>query len=403
MFILRKMLRPILLLAVVVLTSGLVARGDEKPLTLRDIARMRHDRVPLDKIVEKASEQGVGFAVTPTVEKQLARQGFSAEQIEAIKQASGPRAKAEDGNAEKAAPIVPGQGLKSSDAERDRVLEQVTKITKLSGANVQPVATKHVTLWAPKDVQAVFVADIKKIEKFLEGKCPEPLRSGLDKRAAHLVLLKTRYDYEKWIHAMFEVMPDAFKRPDVPDGGASWKASILKGSGYVTNNFAVICMEGQEDEWLRRLAATDVGFMNFVQQVEPRRHEPLSTGFANGAESLVAGSPRVMIFSNSYHNEDRDLGNEPRAWLHVVQERMRAKKESGVRQLLSMDMSNMLLPQYAEAWTLVSVLAKQPEKFAKLVLALREEKDPLKAIEQVYGWDEKKLEAEWHKEVLGQR
>ena len=43
------------------------------------------------------------------------------------------------------------------------------------------------------------------------------------------------------------------------------------------------------------------------------------------------------------------------------------------------------------------------EKFGKLLVALRDEKDPLKAIEQVYGWDEKKLEAEWHKEVLAQR
>ena len=43
-------------------------------------------------------------------------------------------------------------------------------------------------------------------------------------------------------------------------------------------------MEGQEDEWLHRLAAAGVGFMNFVQQVEPQRHDPLSTGFANGAE-----------------------------------------------------------------------------------------------------------------------
>ncbi len=151
------------------------------------------------------------------------------------------------------------------------------------------------------------------------------------------------------------------------------------------------------------MVAAGVGFMNFVQQVEPLRHDPLSTGFANGAESLVLGSPQVMLFSNSYQNEDRDLGKDPRAWLHMVQERMRTKTDSGVRQLLSMNTTNMLLPQYAEAWTLVGVLAKQPEKFGKLLLALRGEKDPLKAIEDVYGWDEKRLDAEWRKDVLGQR
>jgi hypothetical protein len=390
------------LLAAIVMNSGFAARGSEKPLSMRDIGRLRHERLPPDKIVERASQQGVDFAVTPGIAKQLGRLGFTADQIDEIKQAAGPRAKAEGGDADKAA-IVPGQGLKTSDAERDRQLELVTKITKLSGANVQPVASKHITLWAAKEDQATFLADIKKIERYFEGKCKEPLQSGLDKRAAHVVLLKTRYDYEKWVKAMFEVMPDVFKQPDAAGGNADLKASILKWSGYYSHTFVVLCMEGQEEPWLHHVVAAGVGFMNFVQQIEPQRQDPLSTGFANGAESLAVGAPQVMLFSNSYQNEDRDLGKDPRAWLHLVQERMRGKTESSVRQLLEMNTTNMLLPQYAEAWTLVGMLAKQPEKFGKLLLALREEKDALKAIEDVYGWDDKKLEAEWHKDVLGQR
>ena len=39
-------------------------------------------------------------------------------------------------------------------------------------------------------------------------------------------------------------------------------------------------------------------------------------------------------------------------------------------------------------------------KFASLVLALREEESSLKAIEKAYGWDEKRLTAEWRKHVL---
>ena len=200
---------------------------------------------------------------------------------------------------------------------------------------------------------------------------------------------------------MFEVMPDAFTLPDAPNGNADLKASMLKWPGFFTHNFAVLCMADQEELRLQRLAAAGVGYMNFAQQVEPRRHDPLSTGFASGVESLVVGEPTVMLFSNSYQNEDRDLGNDPRAWLRLVQDRIRTKKESGVRSLLGMDTTTMLLPQYAEAWTLAGVLAKQPEKFGKLIVALRDEKDPLKAVEQIYGWDEKKLEDQWHKEVLG--
>ena len=395
-----------MLLAAVVLNLGPAARGDEKPLSLRDIARMRHERVPLDKIVEKASQQGVSFAVAPGIEKQLSHLGFTAEQIDTIKQASGARAQAKDRDTDKdgkAATIVPGHGLPSSDEERDLVLQQVTQITKRSGVNLQAVASKHITLWAAKDDQATFMPDIKKVETFLENKCQEPLRSGLDKRSAHLVLLKTRYDYEKWIKASFEVMPDLFQQPGAPGGNAGWKASILKWPGFYDHNFVVFCTEESEESWLHRSVAVGVGFMNFVQQIEPQRHDPLATGVANGAESLVAGSPRVMIFSNSYHNEDRALGDDARGWLFLVQERMRTKKESGVGQLLNMDTTNMLLPQYAEAWTLAGMLSKQPETFGKLLLALREEKDPLKAIEQVYGWDEKKLQDAWRKEVLGRR
>ena len=297
---------------------------------------------------------------------------------------------------------MPGQGLKSSDAERDRVFQQIAKITKLSGADLQPVASKHITLWAAEDDQDAFLPDIEKIETFLETKCGEPLRSGLDNRSAHIVLLKTRYDYEKWVKAMFEVMPESFKLPDVPGGHADMKASLLKWTGAYSHNFVMICKEGQKKQWLHRMAAAGAGFMNFAQQVEPLRHDPLATGFAHGTEALVIGAPQIMLFSNSYHNEDRELGNDPRIWLHLVQERIRKKKESGIRELLSMDTTNMLLPQYAEAWTLVGVLARQPEKFGKLLSALRTEKDPLKAIEQVYGWDEKTLKAEWHKGVLKQ-
>lgn len=402
-------------LAVVFLSANRAAQADEKPLSIREITSLRHDRVSTETIVERASDRGVSFAVTPAIENQLARLGFALEQIETIKQCVMTGASAEkddseaaDGKAkgERAAPTVPGKGLPSREEERDLVLDQVTKITKLSGANLQSFAARHVTLWAGRGDQTSFLPDLKKIDKFLEGKYREPLQSGLDKRAAHLVLLKTRYDYEKWVTAMFEVLPWTGKLPDAPDGDASsaeLRAAILKSPCYFTGNFVVICLEGQEAEIAHRRAATGVGLMNFMQQVAPLRHDPLATGLANMVEALVSGSPSTMIFGSSYQNLKRDLGNAPRTWLRLVQERMRTNKESSLRGLLQMDMTNMKLPHFAEAWTLVGLLAKQPEKFAGLVLALREEKETLKAIEDVYGWDEKKLEAEWRKDVLGKK
>jgi hypothetical protein len=392
----------------VVLATMFAGYGQEqlppsKPLAMSDIARLRHQRVSAKSIVNKATEQGVDFKVTPGIQKQLARLGFDADQIDAIRQASAPREKPAGGAADNGPPIVAGEGLPGSEEQRKGVYERIAKIAKLSGVGLQPVAARHVTVWAAKDDRATVLPDIKKIENYLEGKCQEPLRSGLDKRSAHLVLLKTRYEYEKWVNAMYEVMPEAFKLRETPGGKADMKAAILKWSGFYTRNMAVLCAEGQEDERLRRLAVADLGYMNFVQQVDPGRHDPLATGFANGIESLLFGQPSVLLFSNSYHDENRDLGNETRDWLHLVQDRIRRRKATTVRALLMMDTTNMLLPHYAEVWTLTGVLTKQPEKYGKLILALREEKDALKAIEQVYGWDDKKLEEEWHKWVLAQR
>ena len=373
MFILRRVVWT-LLLATAVLGPGLSARGDEKPLSLRDIGTLKQQRVPLDKIVEMAAEQGVSFTVTPVIEKQLGREGFTAEQIDALKLAftspkkadasqagkakkpdsavKSPKADKPDSaekpdsadkpdSAEKpakagtAAAIVPGQGLASSSEQRDYVLQQVTKITKLSGVSLEPLASKHVTLWAAKDDRAAFLLDIKKIETYFEGKCQEPLRSGLDKRSAHVVLLKTRYDYEKWINALFEVMPGAFEQPDAPEGNTDSKASMLKWPGVYTRTVHRD-LHGRPG---RPVGASPGGGRRGIHELHAAGRAPAARSAGDRVCQRRRGPggrrPQVMLFSNSYHNEDRDLGQDPRAWLHLVQERMRTKKESGVRGLLN--------------------------------------------------------------------
>ncbi len=297
---------------------------------------------------------------------------------------------------------MPGSGLPSSDELREELHERIVKIAKTTALNLPSVETRHMTLWAAKENQDPFLADIRKIEGFLEQKQAEPLRSGLDKRTAHLVVLKTHYEFEKWINALHDEAPETFQLPDAPRHD-DMKAAVLKSNSFYMRNLAVICLAEQDKQWPRRMAAAVVGYMNIAQQIEPGRLDPLATGFANAMEALVMGQPRMMIFSNSYHNENRELGNDARAWLRLVQDRVRTKKVSGVRELLRMDTTTMLLPHFAESWTLAGLLMKQPDKFGKLVVALREEKDSLKAIEQVYGWDEKQLENQWHKGVLAQR
>jgi hypothetical protein len=386
-------------LAIAALWSASVALAAEQPLTMRDINRMCHQHVPFAEIAGKATEQGIAFEVTPAVQNQLRRMGFSAEQIAGMQQAFTPPAKpGKHEKEEPAEPIVPGQGLHSSEAQRDEILERIQKVNKASGADLQAAEGRHVTLWGAKKDLATFFPDLKRLERFLETKCKEPIRSGLDKRAAHVLLIPRRYEFERWLNASFEIIGDPYKDTATP-GGPDLKKALMKGTAYVTENFAVICVENLPVDLIRRLMATDVGYMTFLQLVESRGHDPLATGFANGLEALLMGSPTVMIFSNSYGNIGRNLGNDPLAWLHLVQQRLATKKVSSLRELMSMDTTNMTLPHYAEAWTLAGLLAKQPAKFAELVGSLHEEKDALQAIERIYGWDEKKLTEEWHKLV----
>jgi hypothetical protein len=392
----------------------LPARGQDQDdaalLTMRDIARMRRQGLSHEEIAEKAARQGVGFEVTPAVQNQLRRLGFKPDQIQSIKDSSKDVAKDSSGAGKKAAggdkpaALVPGQELRTTDAQRDTTLEQITQVTKASGAEVQPVPSQHITLWAAKDAQAVFLPDVKKVEKFFQSKCKEPIRSGLDKRSAHVLLIARRYEYERWINGLIAQQPERFQWKDQPPQFfAEWKARILKGPGLFCSDVCVFCMEGLQPDYVHRLTAAAIGYMYFTQLAEYQKTDPLVTGFANGAESIVAGSPTVLIFGHVYA-ENRDLGVDPRAWLHLVQRRMITREVSAPGRLLAMDAnSNMLLPHYAEAWTLVALLAKQPDKFGELVTSLRAEKAPMKMIEQVYGWDEKQLAEQWRKYVLGQK
>src|SRR5262249_16761096 len=162
-----------------------------------------------------------------------------------------------------------------------------------------------------------------------------------DPRTAHLVLLKKHYEFEKWVNAMHDEIPDAFKVAGAPGVITDMKDEVLKWSSFYTRNIAVLCVAGQQDEWVRRLAAPDICYMTFVQEVDPQRHDPLATGFANSIEALIFGQPGVMMFSNSYHNENRELGKAEHGWLKLVQDRIRRKKATGVGSLLAMDTTNM--------------------------------------------------------------
>ena len=96
---------------------------------------------------------------------------------------------------------------------------------------------------------------------------------------------------------------------------------------------------------------------------------------------------------------------------------MATGRATPVRRLLEMRGIKMSQPHYAEVWTLVGLLSKQPAKFGKLLLEIgkhshetmkardilvAEAKVQLAAIKKVYGWGEKELTEEWRAYVMGE-
>ena len=177
--------------------TGPAASSDPKDtrLTLKDIQRLREQRIAPERIVEKVAEQGRAFEVTAEVAEELRRRGFRPLQIHAIKESSPD-------------PLVPGKWLTTSDEQRNRTFEVVKQIAAKSKVDIKPIQSQHVTLWADKYIQRTYLPDIEKLEKFFHTKCAEPIRSGLDKRSAHIVLLNDHAEYEAWWRAMFDLFPE---------------------------------------------------------------------------------------------------------------------------------------------------------------------------------------------------
>ncbi len=365
------------------------ADGTDTRLTLEDIKQLRQQRVASEQVVENVAEQGRGFEVTAEVAGQLRNLGFGPAQIEAIKESS-------------SEPLVPGKWLTTSDERRNQILKEMKLVALKSRAAIEPIESEHVTLWAAKETQRTYLPEVQKLEKFFHTKCAEPIRSGLDKRSTHVVLLKDHAEYEAWCRAMFDLFGERFDEKDNPGGNDEFRSRILKGSLFNSWQFCAISLGEQPFDWARRYIAANVGGMYASQLRNSSRFGPLETGFANGAEAVVAGWPSVMYSDIVYHEEERKLGADPRAWIVLVQGRMATNKTTPLGKLMQMDTHNMLQPQFAEGWTLVGLLSKQPSKFGKLLLAMRKGVSELEAIEEVYGWDEKKLTKEWRVYVMRQ-
>lgn len=353
---------------------------DAGPLSLKDVLQLR-PKMPPDDILGKALERGIDFEVTKPIQAQLGKLGFTPIQLENLQSARG---------IEPLPSIVPGSQLPDNDASRDFVFKQIQEITAATVPDLATSQTPHLTLWAPKNLHPAVLVELKKLDLLLETKFQEPIRSGLDKRTAHIILTRNSAETLKWIDKHYDVMKIMTDDP----GG---KDAYVKryGNGIMMSHVCILNLESIDSRILQKYLGLYVGYMVMLQHSGYIVEDPLVTGFANGIEGALVGFPETPIVGRVYGAEDRNPNGGGKPWLTIAKQRLATGKLTPPGKLLIQTTANMNIPEFVESWTLVDLLVRDRVKFGKLMYKLREEPEGLKAIEAVYGWNEAELAKQW--------
>ncbi len=395
-----------LLLVIVALLVQTVHAQDQatSPLTLDDIRKLRQQQKAHDEIVKLAAERGLAFDVQGSELVQLTRMRFTREQIDALREA---RANGPTGAAPAADPAAanekpgdakpreenPDAPLGPRKPEAWQVMnEQVVKeIIQLSGVGVKPWPAGSFTIVASEPVAREHMADANRLQTMLARAYGGVFKSGLDRRSANIVLLETQYDYDRFIDAMFAVYEKRGARFDGPDP----KRMAKESASFSTGTMAIINLAKiQRGKSSRTAVAYQIGCMMMKQLSEGRASDGMVTGFGNVCEVLLYDQPAFTTISY----EPRAV-NATNSWANEVRTLIRENRLGRPRDVLqSYTTSTMQMPNYAEAWSLMTVLSQEREKFEPLIVAVRDAPagtPTMNLVEQVYKVDEAKLRDVW--------
>ena len=166
----------------------------------------------------------------------------------------------------------------------------------------------------------------------------------------------------------------------------------LRTDRFLIEGMFTCCLEKMTPVEARHAVAYAVGYHYIERITEGKVPVALLTGFGNVAEVMLLGNPTMML--NAGYTE-RDLGRGGNPWALIVIQRFAANMVPAMADVLAYDASAMQLPQYAECWSLATLLSSDAKKFSSLAAALRDGQPALEAIEKIYGLPADKLHARW--------
>ena len=355
------------------------------PVTLDEIRELRRERTGHAEIVDLIAKRGLGFELDRDTERILRRLGFRRANLTRLKtMRAGEIAGADAG------PNVAPQRDPRKETEYQHFAERIERIRNRSQTDTVTVRSEHITLICNKGLAARVLPDVKRLEQLLAKRFPAPLGLGPDRRVANIALFPTRYEYEKWIRAMFQV----YEEEGIHFTGMDALNRAMRTQRYLVRGIFSCCLEKTAALQVRHSVAYAVGYHYIEQLTESRAPAALMTGFGNETEVMLLGRPSMML--NSGYAE-RELGGRRNPWATIVMQYFTQNKVPPVADVLEYQTSAMELPQYAQCWSLASLLATGSKEFAALVLAMHNGEPALAAIEKIYGVSTDELHERWRK------
>lgn len=361
-----------------------VVRG-EGPLSLDEIASLRDKKQNPGQILRVAKERGRSFAIDDEVRKRLLELGFTPPAIAVLAKVK----ELEPPKAEVAAEVVvPAE----NDPETDRIDKIVAQSVARAGVLLTASECGQGRVYGGPGVPAEFAADARQIGTQLTAIFPKAFIAGIDKRAVNVLIVATRSEYSKLLDAVSQAGEANGVRYGNQEGASLQELGAGKPAVYV-QGLTTICLEGTPPEKSRRALAHAMGYHALRHVSRGRCGDALAGGFGNVTEVMIHKTPGSTV-TGGY--SDRELAGDA-AWPQLVRQRFTENRIRDIGTTLAGTFAGMQMPQYAEAWSLTTLLCMAPDKFATAIADMRGGAEPTQAVISAYGVDEKAIVAEWQR------
>lgn len=394
------------LVAMLLGVAGVLAE-EAGPLTLKEIGKLRLERKTHAQIIDLIKERGLAFQVDKEAAGVLRSMQFKPEQIDLMtriadgryaedlknEKENAAKAEAEKPQAPKAgtAPQGVNVGPRISDSAHDTINARALRIHTASNTNTKVFPLESVTLICSEESSKMHQPNLKKLEAALRKTYGEPIKTGTDKRSAHIVLLDNRYDYERWVKAMFQIYEKDGITWSTPDA----LTMALKGPAFLTSTMTVVDLSALTPVQQEHQPIFSLGYLYSAQLMEGHSPDATTNGFGNVCEVILFGHPTIRVLSSGTGGM-REL-NGAGEWLATVRERLKTGKLATIDRIMRFSTESMEAHEYCEAWSLTQFLAASPELYNRWIQAVRDKEKPMDALLRVYGKTEKELTAQWHK------